>query len=129
MASRQASLISGCVVSSHRWFARTAVTAYSHCPLSRNRPQSSRHDARFDDGRVAVRMGSMLLAHVDALGLGVVGSEVGFVLSTGPDTVRAPDVAFVAAARAASAEARGFFAGPPDLAVEVLSPEDRATDI
>jgi len=88
-----------------------------------------RSPVSFAHGRVAVRIGSMLLAHVDAGGLGVVGSEVGFVLSTGPDTVRAPDVAFVAAARAASAEARGFFAGPPDLAVEVLSPEDRATDI
>ena len=70
----------------------------------------------------------MLHAHVGSHGLGVVVTEVGFVLATSPDTVRAPDVAFVAADRIPSANACGFFAGPPDLAVEVMSPEDRATE-
>jgi len=39
--------------------------------------------------------------------------------------VRGPDVAFVRAARVGQGVPRGFFQGPPDLAVEVLSPDDR----
>lgn len=61
--------------------------------------------------------------------MGAVGTEWGFVLARDPDVVRAPDIAFVAAARVAGAESEGFFAGAPDLAVEVLSPSDKASDI
>jgi len=82
----------------------------------------------FAHGRIVIQFGSMLHAHVGSHGLGVVVTDVGFVLATNPDTVRAPDVAFVAADRIPSADARGFFAGPPDLAVEVMSPEDRETE-
>src|SRR6476660_7015449 len=81
----------------------------------------------FAHGRIVIQVGSMLHAHVGSRDLGVVVTEVGFVLATNPDTVRAPDIAFVAADRIPPANARGFFAGPPDLAVEVTSPEDRAT--
>ncbi|MCA8954269.1 MAG: Uma2 family endonuclease [Planctomycetes bacterium] len=51
------------------------------------------------------------------------GAETGFVLARNPDTVRAPDVAFVTAARIPPLD-RGFFEGPPDLAIEVTSPSD-----
>jgi Uma2 family endonuclease len=54
-------------------------------------------------------------------------AETGFVLQRNPDTVRAPDAAFVTAERAAGQKRRqGFFDGPPDLAVEVVSPDDAA---
>ena len=43
--------------------------------------------------------------------------------------MRAPDVAFVAAARAPAPDLTGFFPGPPDLAVEVVSPTDRPADV
>ncbi len=57
--------------------------------------------------------------------LGAVGAECGFVLSRNPDTVRAPDVHFVRMSRLPSGRMpRGFFDGPPDLAVEVISPDD-----
>lgn len=50
----------------------------------------------------------------------------GFKLASDPDTVRAPDVAFVAQDRAqVIGRPRGYWPGPPDLAVEVLSPADR----
>lgn len=53
-------------------------------------------------------------------------AETGFVLARDPDTVRAPDVAFVSAERLASTVRRGpYFEGAPDLAVEVLSPGNR----
>jgi len=46
-----------------------------------------------------------------------------------PDTVRAPDVGFVRAERIPATLTTGFFQGPPDLAVEVISPNDRAGDL
>jgi len=60
----------------------------------------------------------------------VLSAETGFLLARRPDTVRAPDVAFVSAERLEQARTtRGFFPGPPDLAVEVLSPTDRAGEV
>jgi Uma2 family endonuclease len=76
-------------------------------------------------GRIAARLAMLIGSHVDAKHLGTFfGAETGFKLASEPDTVRAPDVAFVAADRPA-APARGFYPGAPDLAVEVLSPDDR----
>lgn len=59
-------------------------------------------------------------------GLGVVlAGDVGFVLTRDPDTVRAPDIAVLLKSRHPDAgTAVGFHDGPPDLAVEVLSPGD-----
>lgn len=63
-------------------------------------------------------------------GMGRVISELGFVLRRNPDLVRAPDVAFIAQAKlAAQGRTRKFWPGAPDLAVEVLSPEDRASEV
>jgi Uma2 family endonuclease len=60
----------------------------------------------------------------------VYAAETGFVLSRDPDTVRAPDAAFVVAERAAVQESRdGFFDGAPDLAVEVVSPSETEESI
>jgi len=69
--------------------------------------------------------------HVDAHQLGATfGAETGFILESDPDLVRAPDAAFVTAERmAAPRDRRGFFRGPPDLAIEVLSPDDTAVGI
>jgi Uma2 family endonuclease len=52
------------------------------------------------------------------------------MLARHPDTVRAPDVAFVSADRLPPPAQRVFFlALAPDLVVEVLSPSDRARDV
>jgi len=52
--------------------------------------------------------------------------DVGFILHRSPDTVRGPDVAFVRQARyEALDDPSQAIPGPPDLAVEVLSPHDR----
>lgn len=61
--------------------------------------------------------------------LGVAGPELGFVLARNPDTVRAPDVAFIRSDRILHRDSRGFFEGPPDLAVEVLSPSETASEV
>ena len=54
----------------------------------------------------------------------------GFVISTNPDTVLAPDIAFVSTKRLNLISRReGYFPGVPDLAVEVISPNDRYSEV
>lgn len=78
-----------------------------------------------EHGRITVKLTCLVGNHVMSHDLGILhGAETGFILSRGPDTVRAPDLAFTRAERAAP-PARGFVPGAPDLAVEVLSPDDR----
>lgn len=59
----------------------------------------------------------------------VYAAETGFLLSRSPDTVRAPDVTFVRKARVATTSAEGYSPGAPDLAVEVLSRGDTASEV
>lgn len=81
--------------------------------------------AGFDHGLVATAIARALDRHATEATLGSVVWGVGFVLARDPDTVRAPDVAFVTAERTAAQERpEGFFEGAPDLAVEVVSPTD-----
>jgi Uma2 family endonuclease len=58
-------------------------------------------------------------------------AETGFLLRRSPDTVRAPDAAFVSHERLKTMTLlpEGYFPGPPDLAVEVLSPSDTTSEI
>jgi Uma2 family endonuclease len=58
------------------------------------------------------------------------GAETGFRLSRDPDTVRAPDFAFISKQNLPSELPReAFWPGAPDLAVEVLSPGDRTGEV
>jgi Uma2 family endonuclease len=59
----------------------------------------------------------------------LLAAETGFVLSTNPDTVRAPDVAFVRNERIPDPLPRGYARFAPDLVVEVLSPDDRPGEV
>ncbi len=85
----------------------------------------------FEHGAVVVNLTFLLTGHVKAHELGVVvGAETGFKISSDPDTVRAPDIAFVCRERiVAAGVTRKFWSGAPDLAVEVLSPGDRVNEI
>src|SRR5215210_6893349 len=81
-----------------------------------------------EHSRIAILIASSLLIHVTKHGLGAVyGADGGFVLGRGPDTVRSPDVSFVSAGRYVKTER--FFPGVPDLAVEVISPSDLASEV
>jgi Uma2 family endonuclease len=83
-----------------------------------------------DHGRISSKIDRALGNFVESRKLGeVLTSEAGFIISRDPDSVRAPDVAFVRAERHPPGGERNFFQGPPDLAVEVLSPDDRASDV
>ena len=60
----------------------------------------------------------------------VFAAGTGFLLRRDPDTVRAPDVAFVSSERLGTSEASsGFLERAPDLAVEVVSPSDSAAAV
>lgn len=79
--------------------------------------------------RLLVRIGIFLEQDRAARGaahpLGeVLAAETGFTLQRHPDTVRAPDAAFVAWERIPR-DGRGFGDFAPDIAVEILSPGDR----
>jgi Uma2 family endonuclease len=80
----------------------------------------------FEHGRVAARIGVLLGAHVQENGCGVtVAAETGFLLARDPDTVRAPDAAFVSKRRVDKVgNTTKHWPGAPDLAVEVVSPDD-----
>jgi Uma2 family endonuclease len=87
--------------------------------------------AGFEHGRVTMKLAKLLVIHVENNKLGIIlGAETGFKLSKNPDTVRATDISFVAAARIpAGSHVRGYWEGGPDLAVEVLSPSDSAEEV
>jgi Uma2 family endonuclease len=84
----------------------------------------------YDHGWIAGNIVGALRDFVKSKKLGRVSTaEAGFFISRNPDTVRAPDVAFVRAERIPPGGQKKFFDGPPDLAVEVLSPDDRSSDV
>jgi Uma2 family endonuclease len=82
-------------------------------------PAGSRH------GAVSLKVAARMLAFVSAQKLGhVFDSSTGFRLPGG--NVRSPDASFVARDRFEGDQPpEGFSPVPPDLAVEVLSPDDR----
>jgi Uma2 family endonuclease len=81
-----------------------------------------------EHGNVAMNLGAILRQFVKANGLGrVFAAETGFKLA--PRRVRAPDVAFVRSDRLTGGIPKRFFDGPPDLAVEVVSPSDAWQDV
>jgi Uma2 family endonuclease len=81
-------------------------------------------------GVVAMRIGSFLRESVEGNDLGVVlAAETGFVIEQDPDLVRAPDASFIRKHRLSGGIKRGFFRGVPDLAVEVVLPDDTRREV
>ncbi|MEI8375920.1 MAG: Uma2 family endonuclease [Planctomycetota bacterium] len=88
-------------------------------------PSGSEH------GYETIWIGRIVSTHILDHDLGFpFGAEAGFIIDRDPDTVRAPDFAFVRKERVPGGRLpKGFFPGAPDLAVEVLSPWDRAVEV
>ena len=93
--------------------------------LRKMAPAGARHS------NIGMTVGVSLGNHVMANNLGTVfGADGGFQLERNPDTVRAPDVAFVRRERTEEVGlVDSYWPGPPDLAVEVISPNDRYTEV
>jgi Uma2 family endonuclease len=71
-----------------------------------------------------------VLGRAEDSGAGFVFGELGCTIRRQPDTVRAPDVAFLRAERLPDGEMpEGYWEGAPDLVVEIVSPGDRAGEI
>jgi Uma2 family endonuclease len=83
-----------------------------------------------EHGDIAARLLVRLHVHVAAARLGIVLVESGFLLRRAPDTVRGPDVSFVADGRLAGAKLpSSYLPFAPDVAAEVLSPNDRYAEV
>lgn len=90
-----------------------------------HRPPSGKHGER--QRRLSEWIGQL----ADRTGLAGVTVETGYLLQTGPDLVRGPDVALVLRSRLRGGDLaeEGHFPVPPDLAVEVVSPNDLQRDV
>lgn len=89
-----------------------------------------REPAGYRHGTVAFALALAIGNHVRSHGLGqLVAAETGFKLQSNPDTVRAPDLAFIRADRLPAQAPPGFAEFAPDLVVEVLSPDDRPGEV
>jgi Uma2 family endonuclease len=88
-------------------------------------PNGSEH------GRIAANVLLSLAQHVKQKKLGTVyAAETGFLLGTGPDTVRAPDVAFVRKERLDElGPVAGYLPLAPDFVAEVVSPNDSYSQV
>jgi Uma2 family endonuclease len=85
-------------------------------------PPKSRHT------RIARRI-SRAMQPLEDQGLGEVYLEGGYKLSADPATWVQPDVSFLRIERVQETSSAGYFAGGPEIAVEVVSPSETARDL
>jgi len=84
-----------------------------------------------EHGRVTMNLAGPLHIHVLSNKLGFVyAAETGFKTESNPDTVRAPDIAFVGTERLElTGTPLGYRECAPDLVVEVVSPGDTVREV
>lgn len=81
-------------------------------------------------GFVEFNIGTALHNFVRKHKLGrVLGGEVGIYTKRNPDTVRGADVAFISKARLAQVQSQSYLDVAPELIVEILSPDDRWSEV
>jgi len=77
---------------------------------------------------ISLRVARHLAEFVEKHKLGeVYGSNLGYIITSDPDTVREPDASFVRIDRVIRNDK--YYSGAPDLAVEVISPNDRWSEV
>ena len=79
---------------------------------------------KYRHGLIQLQIGYLLKCFVIPRKLGWVVVESGMLIERDPDSVFGPDVAFTSIARHPN-RPEGYLEIPPDLVVEVLSPDDR----
>jgi Uma2 family endonuclease len=87
--------------------------------------------AGHEHGRIGMELAVPLGYYIKSKNLGKIYlAETGFKLKNNPDTVRAPDIAFIRQERIAEVGSTpGYWIGAPDLAVEVNSPGDTVSEV
>ena len=87
--------------------------------------------AGFEHGSITLKLAWPLARYVEEHQLGIVcAAKTGFLLERSPDTVRAPDLAFVTQARVDQmGVVKGYWPGCPDLVAEVVSPSDTYSEV
>lgn len=79
---------------------------------------------------LAVWIAYLLTGFVMEHDLGRVSGEIGgYILKRNPDIVRAPDVGFISKEKRGIKIEGAFYPFAPDLAVEIVSPGDSATEV
>lgn len=87
------------------------------------------HASFGEHGEIAMNIAGPLDYHVRQHRLGrVYAAETGFTIEREPDTVRAPDIAFIRRERIPPPPRR-FMNIPPDLIAEVISSHDRYSEV
>jgi Uma2 family endonuclease len=88
-------------------------------------PAGGRH------GRIAMKLSRRIGNFVEQHQLGeTFAAETGFLIGTDPDTVRAPDVAYVSEVTLGDfKDHTGYLPVVPELVAEVVSPNDRSSDV
>ncbi len=99
--------------------------------LRRKREALTMSPSGFKHGAIIAKLTGALVPHIEANDLGeATGAETGFKLASNPDTVRAPDLAFVRRELIPEGDlTEKFWPGAPDLAVEVVSPGDTMYEV
>src|SRR5881397_1893555 len=81
-------------------------------------------------GALAANLAYYLSDFVRRHGSGAIfAQDTEFKIASDPDSVRAPDVAFVARERTGLIRSRGYAELAPDLLAEILSPDDRPAEV
>lgn len=86
----------------------------------------------FKEGNLAAKIGAKILTYVEQYNRGEVVNGTGYILKHDPDIVCGPVVSYFSGAKLALAEKadeEGYLDFAPDLAVEVISPGDRAGEV
>jgi Uma2 family endonuclease len=84
----------------------------------------------YTHGILELRLGAGMLAWAEATGRGrVLAGEVGIYIRRNPDTVRAADILYISNERYARRGPSGYLDVAPELTVEVLSPDDRWSEV
>jgi Uma2 family endonuclease len=86
--------------------------------------------AKIPHGRFAARIVGELIAHVKTHGGGEIFlGELGYELDPSGRTILCPDASFVRSSRIPGSDAKDFFPGAPDLAVEIISDSERPRQV
>lgn len=101
-----------------------------HFELIRGELKESKMPTGYEHGKLTFAIGLKIGAFIEANNLGeCFAAETGFLVARDPDTVLAPDFAFLRAENVPAETTRGYVRAVPDLVLETRSPSDRPREV